>query len=606
MKLSSLQSCAVVLGTASAARARFSPVQDPAASSCKCFPGDACWPSVADWSGLNATVGGRLVKTVPLGAPCHDPSYDEAACKHVQSEWHWEEIHMESSSSVMTPIFANQSCDPFQPRTEACALGNYVRYAVAARGADDVQAAMAFAQRRNLRFVVRNTGHDFLGRSTGAGALAIWTHQLKSIDFLPDYYSDGEGATNDWYRGTAVKLGAGVQGFEIMAAARDRGQVVVGGECATVGVAGGYAQGGGHSALSTRFGLAADNVLAWEVVTADGALRTASRTENADLYWALSGGGGGTYGVVVSMTARTHPDAVVGGASLSFFAASEGDDDDEEAQETFYAGVQAFHEALPAMVDAGTMVVYTFNTTWFSVMSLTGYNMTLEDVQEILKPVESALGALGINSTIDYTQSETYYAHMDTYFGPLPQGGIEIGLWHYGARLIPRAVNARLSETWRFVVEQGATWTGVATDVSSFGSPSPSSSDGSSSSDSSGNSVHPAWREALVHSVLNLPWSFDAPWSDMVAQAAKLTDVIMPAVEAATPGGGAYVNEANWQQPNFQETFWGANYPRLLAIKAKYDPDNFFYTTVGVGSDAWVVAEDGRLCAATGTPGLAG
>lgn len=162
---------------------------------------------------------------------------------------------------------------------------------------------------------------------------------------------------------------------------------------------------------------------------------------------------------------------------------------------------------------------------------------------------------------------------MDAYFGPFPQGGIEIGLWHYGGRLIPRAVHARLAGTWRFVVEQGATWTGVATDVSSFGS-SPGSGG------SSANSVHPAWRNALVHSVLNLPWSFEAPWSDMVAQAAKLTEVVMPAVEAATPGGGAYgesllpfpalrirtsiprlsndasrptlVNEANWQQPDFQ------------------------------------------------------
>lgn len=60
------------------------------------------------------------------------------------------------------------------------------------------------------------------------------------------------------------------------------------------------------------------------------------------------------------------------------------------------------------------------------------------------------------------------------------------------------------------------------------------------------------------------------------------------------------VNEGDWRQPNFQHTFWGTNYPRLLAIKKKYDPDNFFYATVGVGSEAWVVAKDGRMCAAKG------
>jgi FAD/FMN-containing dehydrogenase len=82
-------------------------------------------------------------------------------------------------------------------------------------------------------------------------------------------------------------MGAGVQGYEAMAAAATQGLVGVGGECSTVGVAGGYTQGGGHSALSTSFGLGADQTLEWEVVTASGKLVTASRTENEDLYWAL-------------------------------------------------------------------------------------------------------------------------------------------------------------------------------------------------------------------------------------------------------------------------------------------------------------------------------
>ena len=120
---------------------------------------------------------------------------------------------------------------------------------------------------------------SYLGKSTGAGALSVWTHYLKDIEF------------SDWsdkhYKGKAIKMGAGVQGFEAMAAAAAQGLVSVGGECPTVGVAGGYTQGGGHSALSTSFGLGADQTLEWEVVTASGKLVTASRTENEDLYWAL-------------------------------------------------------------------------------------------------------------------------------------------------------------------------------------------------------------------------------------------------------------------------------------------------------------------------------
>lgn len=57
------------------------------ASTCYCMPGDSCWPSDATWSELNSTVGGRLIATVPIGSPCHDPNYDAAACEALQTNW---------------------------------------------------------------------------------------------------------------------------------------------------------------------------------------------------------------------------------------------------------------------------------------------------------------------------------------------------------------------------------------------------------------------------------------------------------------------------------------------------------------------------------------
>ena len=54
---------------------------------CRCFPGDPCWPSRADWAGLNSSVSGRLVATIPLGSPCHDPTYNAAECKILQTNW---------------------------------------------------------------------------------------------------------------------------------------------------------------------------------------------------------------------------------------------------------------------------------------------------------------------------------------------------------------------------------------------------------------------------------------------------------------------------------------------------------------------------------------
>lgn len=547
------------------------------AASCKCFPGDSCWPSAAKWSAFNSTVGGRLIATVPLANVCHDPTLNSAACTTLQSRWQFPDVHMADSASIMAPNFLNQSCDPFTPASKPCTLGNYVRYSVKAQSSDDVKKTVAFAQQNNIRFVIRNTGHDYLGRSIGAGALSIWTHHLKSIDFKT--FSD------PFYTGSAVKVGAGVQGFEILSAAKAQGKVVVTGECSTVGLAGGYTQGGGHSALSTSFGLAADNALEYEVVTADGRFLTASRTRNSDLYWALSGGGGGNYGVVVSLTAKTFPDKKIGGVALSFFSAT-------VPQDKFWAGIDAFHAALPGMVNAGSMVVYYFTPTFFMIAPLTAYGKSEAEVRQIIAPFVAKLNALNVTHTATYSETANYYDHYDKYFGPLPNGAIQVGIAQYGGRLVPRQVlespvpAAKLHAAAKSITEQGVTWIGVGTDVSKFGA-------------NCANSVLPAWRKALVHVTLTTEWSFDpAQWGLMAQRRQLMTNTIMPAIEAVTPGSGAYMNEGDAWQKNFQKEFFGSNYKTLQTIKNKYDPKGFFYATKAVNSEGWSEAADGRLCKA--------
>ncbi|KAK8099640.1 FAD binding domain-containing protein [Apiospora kogelbergensis] len=352
---------------------------------CKCFPGDPCWPSEADWASFNRTVGGRLVATVPLAAPCHDSAfgpYNESACAALRSTWWFPETHLSSSSSPMAPYFANASCDPFAAPHAQCVRGTDPQYAVRAAGAADYHATLAFAAARRLRLVIRNTGHDYNGKSTGAGALALWTHHLKDTAVVDAYESAH-------YRGPALRLGAGVQAHEAYVAAHAAGLAVVGGACATVGLAGGYSQGAGHGPLNSYAGLGADQILEWEVVTAAGDQLTASPVENSDLYWALAGGGGGTYAAVVSATVRAHRLRVVSVANLTFSAAG-------LSKDVYYDAVRTYISSLPAMTRAGTWHNWVLLADSFSLHPTVGPEMEASDLDALMQPTLAFLNRSGI------------------------------------------------------------------------------------------------------------------------------------------------------------------------------------------------------------------
>ncbi|KAJ8073819.1 hypothetical protein PM082_012097 [Marasmius tenuissimus] len=279
--------------------------------SCRILPSDDAWPDHYVWDAFNTSVDGRLIKVVPDGSPCHDPGYDEDLCKVVRENWFVSQFHSGRPGSIMNSVFYNQSCDPFTSREVPCMMKNVVEYSVNVSRVEHIIKAVQFVKEYNIRFVVKNTGHDYMGKSTGTGALSVWMHHLQDIEWVPDYVSAG-------YTGPAVKAPAGVIGADLAAFAGTRGYAVVSGQCPTVGFTGGYVQGGGHSIISSAYGLAADQTLEFEVVTMQGEHLVASPTQNEDLYWALSGGGGGTYAVVLSVTTKVFPDVPLTLAFLNF------------------------------------------------------------------------------------------------------------------------------------------------------------------------------------------------------------------------------------------------------------------------------------------------
>lgn len=386
---------------------------------------------------------------------------------------------------------------------------------------------------------------------------------------------------DEHYAGPALRAGAGVLGAQAIEVAGAQGLAVVTGECPTVGLAGGFTQGGGHSALSTAFGLAADQVLEYEVVTADGRILKASPACNEDLYWALSGGGGGTYAVVTAITVRAYPSGSVGGGQLAISL-------QYTNQSSFDAAVSEFHALLPDMVAAGCSLSYILTSSVLQIGSITAFNSTGDFVRNtIMARFIQVLSDLAIPSQSSFT-TLSYLDHYNTYMGPLPNGHLTVEAYQFGGRLIPRSVvqnnNSALQAAIKETSSQGVILVGTA---SSWLAPP----------DAPPNAVLPAWRQALIQLQLLTPWD-PTSWDRMATQRAAITDVFVPKFEAITPGGGTYMNEADFNQPNWQEAFYGSNYAKLLAVKQKWDPENTFYSLKGVGSDSWAVASDGRMCRA--------
>jgi FAD/FMN-containing dehydrogenase len=127
----------------------------------------------------------------------------------------------------MSPIYEGATCEPQDGLLgKECTLGGFPEYSLNITNVAQIQLAINFARSLNLRLVVRNTGHDFLGKNTGQGALSIWTHHLRDIEVIDNYQSAGGS-----YNGPAMKLGAGVMVYELYEAAEKAGYTAVAGEC---------------------------------------------------------------------------------------------------------------------------------------------------------------------------------------------------------------------------------------------------------------------------------------------------------------------------------------------------------------------------------------
>lgn len=405
--------------------------------------------------------------------------------------------------------------------------------------------------------------YSYLGRSTGYGALAIWTHQLKSGKVIKNYESDK-------YAGPALKVGAAIQVEELYILANNSGLMAVGGECATVGVAGGYTSGGGQSPLSSFAGLAADQTLEMEVVTADGTTRMVSPKEGQDLFWAMSGGGPG-YAVVTSVTYKAYPTLPVSGNVFSFQRGN-------ASYDTFWKAIDTYHSLTPSFADAGGYAYTFLSNDSFTMSPLIVINRTKEEVQALVHPLEQKLKELNIAYNSTTTTHRTYYDGWKALIGQEGAGSGGAG----GGRLIPRDTILKNANETSKVMRSIANLSGSVLEMTIGASREVAGQPD--------NAVNPAWRDSVI-----LVFTSGGQGS-LAEQQDTVTNVIGRMLTDLTPDSGAYMNEGDVNEPNFQQSFYGKNYERLLSIKRKYDPDDVFYAKTAVGSEFWQVKADGKLC----------
>ncbi|MDB5432695.1 MAG: FAD-linked oxidase [Caulobacter sp.] len=556
-------------------------------------PGDAAWPDARQWAGLKRQVGGRLVKPAPLWANCEQPATSQACLADLKN--------------LLNPYYLGD-----QPGGTQVSgwLGAWTpqlsAYAVAARDAEDVAAAVSFARRHRLRLVVKGGGHSYQGTSNAPDSLLVWTRTMRAITLHDAFTPRGSHAAPV----PAVTVEAGALWMDVYDAVTTKaGRYVQGGGCATVGVAG-LIQSGGFGSFSKRFGLAAAGLLEAQIVTADGVIRTVNATREPELFWALKGGGGGSLGVVTRLTLKTHdlPERFGwGGGTI-------------EANSD-----AAFARLIRRFVDHYAEAL--FNPHWGESVSLKPRNvldismvcqgLTNDEAQAAWKPFSDWVAAAPHDyKVIDEIGAGTMPARswwdvqgrkakgstavlLDNRPGAEPAHGWWAGdqdqvsafLHGYESVWLP----ADLLEPGRRQALADALFAasrqmdvGLHFNKGLAGAPPDAIA---AALDTATNPVvTTAFALAIIATGSTPPLpGFPGPKPDMAkahANAARI-DAATAALKVVAPVPGSYLSESNYFNPQWRDAYWGGHYPRLKAAKARYDPQGLFIIHHGVGSDQW-------------------
>lgn len=408
-----------------------------------------------------------------------------------------------------------------------------VRCATAA----DVQHAVGFARAHDLLLSVRGGGHSAPGYGVNDGGMVLDLTLMKAIEVDP-------------VARTASAEG-GVLWLELDKATQAHGLATTGGTVSNTGI-GGLTLGGGLGWLMGMHGATVDNLISAEVVTADGRLLTASETENADLFWALRGGGG-NFGVVTAFKYRLHPVGQVLGGMLLYPL------DQAAAMLRFYRDLCP---TLPDEAEANAALLTSPDGVPVAALLL-GYNGPIEEGERVLAPIRRfGTPIADLVAPMSYGERQVL----------LDEPNAVHGLHRYWRSAFTEQLSDALIDT---LVEAAGRFSSPLNALLMF-------------------YIHGAATRvpasAMAFSARRPQWDFDAigAWADP-SQAAQHIGWVRALWTRLEPHlkGSVYVNHiTDDDQPEKVRASFGENHARLRKIKAAYDPGNLFRVNSNIAPDS--------------------
>ena len=584
LKMTALAPCVPLILSARAA----SSTNTAVASRRRVRPTDAAWPSEASWRGLNDAVGGNLLPVQPLLAGCAGAS-ESAGCA-------------ELLKNLRNPFYLGDQpagtqvsgwLDAWTPASSV--------YAIKARTTADVVAGVNFARINNLRLVVKGAGHSYLGTSNAADSLLIWTRAMNRVEVHEDFVPAGcSGAPI-----AAVTAEPGALSIDLYDAVTTRtGRYVQAGGCTDTGVAG-LVQGGGFGSFSKGFGTAAASLLEAEVVTANGDVVTANDCFNADLFWALKGGGGGSFGVITRVTLRTHdlPQSF-GGAFGKIKAQS-----DAAFERLLSRFVGFYYQSLLNSHWGEQVKIGPDNTLEISMVS---QGLERDQVDAVWRPfldwVKASPKDLSVTQPVSTFAAPARYwwdvernpgMSRDTRDGAPKyhgwwhgdQGQVGAYLHGYESLWLPASL---LEENRRRRFVQALFAASRHKQVELHVNKGLAGAAPAARAAARETATNPAVLDAFALAIIAdgegpaYPGFSRPPVDLQIAHAdARAIDLAGAELRKVVPDAGSYVSESNYFNSSWQRAYWGGNYARLRGIKEKYDPEGLFFVHHGVGSEGW-------------------